>query len=233
MSNERNYPTRKKNLLDWYMLNMYADRLPECEKSPYFGIKVVNGKVRLDVKTNMPADKDDGYIKFEFAWLDFCAFMVRCEDFIADSNSGVIEEYHDYTFFKNKQTGQTERSEKMTHQSTVMVNKDKESGLYFISVLAKDRPKIQFFFKSNRKLRRRHANGEYLTPEEDSLLCLRGYFLHLKAVVAKIMVKHEDLPLELASRDSGQYQRSQSPSGASASSNSASQFDKFDDDVPF
>ena len=229
MSNERSYSSRKKNFLDWYMLNMYADRLPECEKSPSFGIKVVNGKVRMDVKTNMPTDKDNGYLKFEFSWLDFCTFMVRCQDFIEGKNEGVIEEYSDYTFFKNKETGKNERSEKITLQSSVIISKCKESGLYFISVFAKDRPKIQFFFKSNYKLRLRHPSGEYLTPEEDSHLCLRGYFTHLKTVMGNVIVKHEDLPLELANRD-----RSDLPSSpASSKANASGKFDDFDDDIPF
>lgn len=230
MSDERNYPSRKKNFLDWYMLNMYADRLPECEKSPNFGIKVVNGKVRLDVKTNMPTDKENGYIKFEFSWMDFCTFMVRCQDFIEGRNGGVVEEYSDYTFFKNKETGKNERSEKLALQSTVMVSKCKESGLYFISVFAKDRPKIQFFFKSHYKIRLRHSNGDYLTPEEDSHLCLRGYFTHLKTVLGNIIVKHEDLPLAQASSQSSSQS---SPSQGSSGTNSASQFDEFDNDIPF
>lgn len=209
MSNQEFKYSRIKNVFDLDKLRLFAERLPEGTGRPAFMLHMVNGNLRFKVFTNCPTDKNDGQIAVHMDLLTFSAFLVDLKDFIDEKIKTVRVSYNDYTFF-NRQ-----RSENVVEMGMLIVEKDEDSGRYFIALVAKDRPKIKFFFKSPIYHKFHGTDGTQVDKHDDSRKYLRAYYELLKDYVAPAMVKHSDEAIQAQEKRKEAYKQKMEQRGGS------------------
>lgn len=134
MSEERtNMPT--PTIFNEYKLKLIGPKQEGASKPPTLSVNVWRNNPRIEVKTNVPNDRDYGRIN---APMDILSFndLIEYIDIIANGPNGEM--------LPVKNNVGAPGFEKQV--STTIVGKDAEGRMY-ISVTAKDRPKIKFVFK--------------------------------------------------------------------------------------
>jgi hypothetical protein len=177
---------RAKNSLDHRKLNLNAPapNAPGQQASLIWGIHANNP--RITVYTNDPQDKgaDKGYGKIS-ANLDlpvFFAFLRSLDQVIEGPNDVKLGiENKNFIFPQGK------RSEKPIVVSTLFFGKDKD-GVVWMSVSAKDRPKIKFDFGINDFHHFVKGDGTPYTKAEMSVLFAKGYVRILEEMVPALLV---------------------------------------------
>ena len=199
MSNNEQRYDRPKNVFDLDKFRLYGNQLPDGTSQPTLIFNLINGNPRFKVFTNSPSDKNDGLIAFHMDPITFNVFLLEMKDLIDGKTKSVRISYNDYTFF-NRQ-----RSENIVEISMIIVEKDEGTGMYFIALVAKDRPKIRFFFRSPIYHKIHKEDGTQIDEVDDSFKYMRAYYETLKTLIAPAMVRHSNEGIEAQERRKQAY----------------------------
>lgn len=179
-------PERVKNALDNRKLSMSTPTPGNQGKWSSLQWGLYANNPRITVYTNDPNDSgpDKGYGKIT-ANLDlpvFFAFLSQLDQIIngPDDNKVGIENKN-YIFPGGK------KSEKPVVVSTLWFGKDKE-GIVWMSIVARDRPKIQFKFGPSDFHHFQKGDGTPFTAGECSQLFAKGYIRILEEMVPTLAV---------------------------------------------
>jgi hypothetical protein len=181
-------PERKKNALDNTKLKMSAPTPGHQGKYANLVWGLYSNNPRITVYTGDPNDagEQNGWGKIS-ANLDapiFFAFLKMLHDVIdAPPDTKNKIENKNFIFPGGK------RSEKPVVTSELWVGKDKD-GIIWISVSARDRPKIKFNFNKSDFHEFYHGNGEPYTPAESSAVYARGYITLLEGLMTTMLDNH-------------------------------------------
>lgn len=179
-------PERVKNALDNRKLNLSAPTpgVQGAKASLIWGLYANNP--RLTVYTNDPNDsgEQNGYGKIS-ANLDGPTFFAFLELLKVAANAP--GEFKDKVENKNFIFPGGKRSERPVVVSELWAGKDKD-GIVWISVTARDRPKIKFPILSPDFHQFIHGDGTPYEPAETSKLFALGYINLLDKMMAHLMV---------------------------------------------
>lgn len=123
----------KKNALNEYTIKLVGPEQEGTWKTPILGVSVVGNKPKIDVFTNNDADGDNGRITAPMNAQTFMALANTIED--------VVNNKVDKMVFINK----SGPPGKQTDVSQTVVGRDTDRRV-FISVIAKDKPRVKFIF---------------------------------------------------------------------------------------
>lgn len=203
MAGDYRPPERVKNALDNRKLSMSAPTPGHDGKYASLQWGLFSNNPRITVYTNDPNDNgpDKGYGKIS-ANLDlpvFAAFLHQLDKVIdgpADTKIGI--ENKNFIFPGGK------RSEKPVVVSTLWFGKDKE-GIVWVSVVAQNRPKIQFKFGGGQNFHNfMHGDGTPFTAGEWSQLCAKGNLNILEHMMPALAVtNYVEPPKKDAPRSGG------------------------------
>jgi len=212
-------PPRAKTALDNRKLNLNT-ACPSAKgkfSSLIWGIHANNP--RITVYTNDPNDtKDYGKISANLDMPVFYTFLALLNEVIeAPGELKYKLENKNFIFPGGK------RSEKPVVTSELWFGKDKE-GLIWISVTARDRPKIKFVFTHSDFHSFQQADGTPLSEAEVSKYVARGYVSILENMVADLAAANYVEPVK---RDTGDK------SGGGGYQKSKPEASDMDDDIPF
>ena len=180
-------PERTKNALDNRKLNLSAPTpgVQGNRASLIWGLYANNP--RLTVYTNDPNDsgESNGYGKISanldtptfFGFLELLKFIVHEAPL----------DYKDKVENKNFIFPGGKRSEKPVLVSELWAGKDKD-GVIWVSVTARDRPKIKFPIQAPDFHRFVHGDGTEYTPAETSKLFALGYINVLEKMMSHLQV---------------------------------------------
>jgi len=222
-------PPRKKNALDEGKLKIIGEPQNGSKRRPTLGWSIVKNHPRIDVWTNIDGDKNNGNIRAAMDSPTFFVLLTFLKQAIeAEPGFKQAVENMGYTWFQNK------RSEETKVLSTTHIGKDK-NGIVYISVVAHDRPKIKFDFRSGIYHKLRNADGSDFTKEQDSIAYASAYLGLLSGLVPAVL---EGEYVEPPPRDmngtggnggggwkGNNNNNSQAPKAAASND--------FDDDIPF
>lgn len=136
MAQQQPYKPIPKNPLNDYRLALRTDKIEKMggDREPVLRLNIIKNNPRIDVYTGIPNDVDRGRISAPMDPVTFMTLMGLIES-IARGENDVVKKITNYTG----------RPEEKRVISTTYVGKDK-NGCVFISVTAKDRPKVKFKF---------------------------------------------------------------------------------------
>lgn len=200
MSNERKF-IHIQNVFDLDMFRMYARRQPEGENSPVLMLQMINGNPRFKVFTNVPTDKNDGKIEFRMDSIVFNLILNGMKDIIDGSTEPCIVSHEDYTYYNQQ------RSESPVELSRTMIDYDKEEEKYFIAILAKDRPKIKFFFRTPIRHNIYTRDGTKTSSKEDSLKYMKAYHTMMCQLIGPSLSRHSDEALKVQTERKENYKK--------------------------
>ena len=226
--NNRNFTPTPKNFFDEYKLQLFGEKLPNGKSSPTFKIRVVNGNPRIDVWTNDPTDRDKGKIQAGMDVWAFTDLLVGLEKLYKGEIDGGKIKNSNYTWHNRQQ------SETPKHLTTTIFAKE-ESGRFYIALVAKDRPMIKFYFKSNNFHTLCDLSGEPLTETEDSRRRLESYCRIMHKVLDRAMSDWIDRSKKKDNNSGNGYGNNNRGGGEYKTSPKGRHggFDDFDDDIAF
>jgi len=169
MSNEKS--PFKETAISNFKLKLIGQKQDNSPKPPTLNVSVVFNNPRLSVFTNIPGDNDHGGITAPMDPLIFTALMDQLL-VVADGPS-------DTQLSIENMTGPP--SDLKLH-STTIIGKDKKGRVY-ISVVAKDRPKIKFLFLPSQWHNFINKNGERLSEEEVTVIYAKSWANTFKKLV--------------------------------------------------
>lgn len=218
---------RTKNALDNRKLNL-STKCPSAEgkySSLIWGIHSNNP--RITVYTNDPNDqKDNGRISANLDMPVFFSFLAKFNEVI--EHDGEIKykiENKNYIFPGGK------RSESPVVVSELWFGKEKD-GMIWISVIARDRPKIKFPFTVSEFHKFQHADGSEFTTAELSKMVAKGYLNILTNMMTALAVdNYVEPPAKPAGGNKGGYGGGNK--GGYNGGSSSKQADDQDDDMPW
>ena len=227
-------PPREKTVLDNPKLRLSADKLPNGESRPSLSLYWVGNNPRIDVRTQVPSEKDNGLIRatLDDLWLGvFLDSILKLCDPTAANDSAYIIECKNHTWVDKK------RSPEPTVQSRLIAGKDKDGRIY-VSVLSADpqRSKIRFNF-GNTYYNALSFKGEKLSDAAISSLVAQSWVAQIRplyALVAQQGYVHKTMDSKPANGGGGggNY-NNRGGSQSYQSQNSASDSDGYGDDLPF
>jgi len=230
------FPQRVKNALDHRKLNLSAPTPGQQGKwsSLIWGFHANNP--RITVWTNVPEDQTEkngnGKIAANMDMPTMFA-MVNLLNMAVDAEGEKRWKIENKNFIFPG----GKRSEKPVVVSETWIGKDAE-GCVFISVTARDRPKIKFVFGSSDFHQFFHQSGEPMTKGETSVLFARGYARILEGILPGLAIANYEEPKPKEDRGGGGGNRGNYGSGGGGGNRSGgggggSSFDAGGDDMPF
>lgn len=179
-------PERKKNALDNRKLNLSAPTPGVQGKYASLIWGLYSNNPRISVFTNDPNDtgEQNGYGKIQAA-LDAPTFFAFLN--ILNRAVDATDEFKMKIENKNFIFPGGKRSERPVLVSELWAGRDKE-GIIWISVSAKDRPKIKFNIGPGDFHELFHGSGEKLTKGEASVLYAKGYIKILENMMTHLLV---------------------------------------------
>lgn len=218
-------PAREKNALDNVKLNLSAPcpADPNKRSTLIWGIHANNP--RLTVYTNVPDDQgaatNYGKITANLDMPVFFAFLDLLYKTISSKEPCASKiENKNFIFPGGK------RSEHPVVVSELWVGKD-DDGSVWLSVTAKNRPKIKFTFGISDFHAFIHKDGTPYTKGETSVLFANGYVKILENVMTTLAV---DKYVEPVKKDGG---NNRGGGGNRGGNGGGSQMAKMDDDIPW
>jgi len=215
---------RVKNALDNRKLNLNAPCPSAPGKVSSLIWSIVANNPRLVVYTNDPNDtKDYGKISANLDMPVFYTLLAMLDKVI--NTEGEIKyklENKNFIFPGGK------RSEKPVVTSEIWFGKDKD-GLIWISVTARDRPKIKFVFTHSDYHHFQNADGTPVSQSDVSMYVAKGYLSILENMVASLAVANYVEPPKR--EDTGGNKSS--GGGGSYGNKPAAQEEDNDSDIPF
>ncbi len=178
-------PPREKNALDNRKLNLSAPTPGVQGKTASLIWGLMSNNPRLTVYTNDPNDtgEQNGWGKIQAA-LDaptFFAFLALLQDALeAKEEVKMMIENKNFIFPGGR------RSEHPVVVSELWVGRDKE-GVIWVSVSAKDRPKIEFPIGPGDFHELYHGSGERLSKGEASAIYTKGYIALLQGMMTTML----------------------------------------------
>lgn len=236
------FPQRVKNALDNRKLNLSAPTPGHQGKwsSLIWGFHANNP--RITVWTNVPEDQTEkngnGKIAANMDTPTMFALLNLLNKAVASAGPVRYKiENKNFIFPGGK------RSEKPVVVSETWIGKDDE-GCVFISVTARDRPKIKFVFGSSDFHHLFNQSGEPMSKGEVSVIYAEGYSRILEGIVCNLSVTNYEEPKPKEDRGGGGgggYNRGGGGGGGSYGGNrgggnsggGAASFDAGGDDMPF
>lgn len=226
-----NQIARAKNALDNRKITMSVPCPSAKGKYSALMWNIVNNNPRITVFTNDPADSTDGgKISANMDIVTFYAFIELIKQMCAfDGETKVMIENKNFIFPGGK------RSDQPVVVSELWVGKDKE-GIVWISVTAKDRPRIKFPFGFADFHVFKKADGTPYTKAEMSVIAAQGYIEILQRFMAQLAVDNYVEPPKKQQTGGGgsNYSNNNNSGGNSGGGGGNKSFsDDSDDDIPF
>lgn len=213
----------KQNVLSEMNLKLTAAPQQGSKKKPTLAVKVYQNNPRLEVRTNVPNDKDFGRITAALNSITFFAML----DLIHKVSMGAMDTK--YSINNNSMYINGQKMDQPTLATRIIVGKDKE-GVTYIAVTAKDRPMIKFELMPNEWHYLHGPDGQPASKELVSQAWAAGWCGLMKELVPQVLTSefapHEFTP----NRPGGGNKWNNNKSQQSASSSDMS---GDDDDLPF
>ena len=229
MSQQNRFPVREKNVLDNRHLTL-STPCPSAKgkwSSMAWGMR--KNKVACIVYTNDPEDSrnDNGRIQVELKPATFFSFIYKLGQ-VATGPADVKFRLgvSDFIFPGGK------RSERPVEIADLWVGKDKD-GVVWVSLTAKDRPRIKFNLIDEQFEHWYHGDGEKFTKAEASELSAKGYIKALEELVPLVLAINYKHP-EPKGQQGGGYGGGQQGGGRREESGGGNRGgDSYDEDIPF
>ena len=193
--------TRESNVFDLDMFRIFARRLPEGNSSPVFLLHLINGNPRFKVFTNCPTDRNGGKIEFKMDAIIFNLFLSGMKKIIDGGTEPVSLTHEDYVFYDKQ------RSENPVELARLVVDYDSEEEKYFIAILAKNRPKIKFYFRTPIRHNIYLKGGDRVDSKTDSLAYMTAYYDILNQLIGPAVLKYSADGLKLQEKRKEDYKR--------------------------
>lgn len=223
---------RVKTPLDERKLTLRAPTPGHAGKFASLMWGFVGNNPRITVYTNDPDDSGEskGYGRIVAA-LDlvvFCVFLKELKNAIdAPGEYKRQVDNMNYTFFGGK------RSDEPKLVSQLWVGKDKD-GMVYISVTAKDRPKIKFAFHFPDFHKLRKEDGNEITKAEASVAVAESYYFILGQMMTHMAVSHWQEPPPKPQNGNGNNYRNGGQQNSRPAGNSYTNADNTEmEDMPF
>lgn len=216
-----------QNLLSEAKLRLQAPPQQGGKKNATLSVKVYQNNPRLEVRTNVPNDRDFGRITAALDTLTFFALSALIRR-VAAGPSDTKEFIENKSTFVNGQKVQTPEV-----VSKIVVGKDKE-GVVYLAVTAKDRPMFKFDILPSEWHYLKHGDGKPFEKDELSVIWAEGWCKTFEALVPFIL-HTEFKPAEFQPRPGGGGKGNwnnnrNKPQQSSSSDDSGS---SGEDDLPF
>lgn len=179
---------RKKTALDNKKLQLSAKNQDGKYASLQWGI--FSNNPRITVYTNVESDRDVNYGKISanmdaISFFGFMNLLRMAIEFVPGTDGQ--PEFKRSIENKNFIFPGGKRSDKPVVQSELFVGKDKE-GMVWMSVTAKDRPRIKFDFQLSDFHALKHGTGEYYSKAEASVVAANAYLTLLVEMFGHMLV---------------------------------------------
>lgn len=194
-------PAPHRNVLSEFKLRLLGEIQSGAKRRPTLGVSVHKNQPRIQVRTEVPNDSDNGLIAANMDTHTFFAFMdilkkvtenpaVEPENRFSIRNQG-------HTFFGGK------RSEKPELLSTTIIGRDKDTQEVYLAVISsrKERPCIKFYFRPSEWHDLRDGQGQPLDPATISNIYASSYLGWLNELVPAVLFAEYVAP---EPRDNGQ-----------------------------
>lgn len=182
MSDQRpQLPPMKPTALEVMSTWMYAEPVAGAQRRPNFRVRVMGNVPRLQVRTNVPDDKNNGRIDYNLDLPTFGVIMSKLKAIAEGAEESYTSEYVD-DFVAGK------KLDKPMVISSVKIGRDRDTGKVFIAVIGYQRPKIQFFFGPSKFHTLKKGDGSELSEADVSSAYAVGFVNMYSKLVAELLV---------------------------------------------
>ena len=180
-------PAPHRNVLSEFKLRLLGEIQSGAKRRPTLGVSVHKNQPRIQVRTEVAGDRDNGLIAANMDTHTFFAFIdiltrVAANPAVEPENRYSIRNMG-FTFFGGK------RSEKPEQLSTTIIGRDKDTQEVYLAVISsrKERPCIKFYFRPSEWHDLRDGSGQPLDPATISNIYANSYVSWLSELVPAVL----------------------------------------------
>lgn len=181
-------PAPHRNALSEFKLRLLGEKQPEAKRRPTLGFSVHKNQPRIQVRTEVAGDRDNGLIA---ANMDTPTFFAVIEMIKEVATNPAVEPDNRFsirnighTFFGGKRSAEPELI------STTIIARDKDTREVYLAVISanKSRPCIKFYFRPSEWHDLRDGTGQPADLAVMSNLYAKAYANWLEELIPAILV---------------------------------------------